>query len=333
MARTLLEGGRKAISARKYDDALSVLRKALVEDPHLVEAAYWIAVAHEKGGDDSAALPAYREFLSLLEKKSAGPSPEEKKLQPLAEKRVEALSVGEKEFEKIEDKYISDLLDFARDRFVRDPGVAVRALDLVLAIRPKYPAAVALKEKIAGKGGEQAAAGAFADVAQWRDLIADRTIIPVPGRYTYTGETLTADMRDPHLTWPRNVIDMGSNFAYEIEFRVLEAYEAGWSVGLAFANSKEGYYKAMVEQAVLTLRAGKHGANGSDVKAAPLQNLDPAAWHRLGVVVRGNSVQVWFEGRKVIEERIPSRPELTGEMGVGLVGCRTEWRVFRAGRL
>jgi tetratricopeptide (TPR) repeat protein len=103
VARTLLQNGKKAVTYRKYDEAVTLLRKALVEDPDLAEAAYWIGVALDRSKDDLGALAAYRDFLAILDRKGAAATPEEKKLRGTAQRRVDALAAGEKEFRKLED--------------------------------------------------------------------------------------------------------------------------------------------------------------------------------------------------------------------------------------
>src|SRR6185369_4777681 len=118
------------------------------------------------------------------EKASSGtPSKEEARLKPLAEKSVDLLAAGEKEFRKLEDAYIASLLAFAKDNFVRDPGISLSAVQSILAVRPDHEEALGLSEKLggspagksAGKGGPGPEKGPFAAVKSWHDLIADKS--------------------------------------------------------------------------------------------------------------------------------------------------------------
>src|SRR5688572_12966965 len=71
VAGALLAQGKKALSSRKFEDAVALFHKAWTEDPNLAEAVYWKAQALEKMKNASAALVAYRDFLALVEKKKA----------------------------------------------------------------------------------------------------------------------------------------------------------------------------------------------------------------------------------------------------------------------
>src|SRR5204862_40197 len=130
--------------------------KAQDETPELIEAIWWRASAQERSGDKPAALASYREYLVACEHKIADAaviSKEEQRLKALAEKSVDALAVGDKEFKKLEDGYVASLLAFAKDNFVRDPSMSLKAVQAVLEVRPDCDEALKLKDKLAGGGG------------------------------------------------------------------------------------------------------------------------------------------------------------------------------------
>ena len=332
-AAALLGGGKKALDAKKFDEATSMFRKALAEDSALIEAAYWLAVAREKSGEEAAALADYRQFLSLLEKKGGGATAEEQKLRPLAEKRVDALAVWEKEFLKIEEKYVGELLAFATERAEGEPWVAVRALDLVLKVRPKYAAALSLRDRIAGKGSGQGGAELFPQVKEWRDLLAEQAFRPVEGILSYAGNVITMDLRGAKVGHPRKPIIMGPAFAYEIEFRVLETYDDGWSVGLMFGSTQESLYEVGLRKAAVILRLGGRGVATRELESRPVAPKDLSTWRRLSIGVRGDTVQASLDGKQVFEERITDRADLTGDIGISVANCKSEWRVLRTGGL
>src|SRR5690349_19435584 len=209
VARTLLESGKKALAARKVDEAVAHFRKALAEDANLVEAAYWIGAARDKDKDDAGALAAYREFLSLLEKRG-NPSSDEGKLKALADKRVDALAAAEKEFQKLEDKYVEDLLAFARAKYPKEPAVAALALEGVPASR---------------------------SVKEWRDLLRERAISS--DAITFPGEVMAFDAKDGTKVTSKHPIDEGGNLVYEMEFRVTDVHDPGWLAGLSFSEKTE----------------------------------------------------------------------------------------------
>ena len=340
VAKTLLESGKKALNGRKIDEAIAHFRKALVEDGNLVEAAYWIGAARDKEKDDPGALAAYRDYLALLEKRGS-PSSEEQKLRGLAEKRVDALAAGEKEFQKLEDRYVEDLLAFARAKFLRDPAVAALALDRVLAARPNHPAALSLYDKIGGKPGAKPGGGA-ADgeggvpaargVKEWRDLLRNRDISS--DAITFTGDLMSFDTKGGKKVTSKKPIDEGGNLVYETEFRVAEAHDSGWLAGLTFSEKGEADFLAFFAQSgqVVLLQQVSDRDRKEHAQVA-VNTIEVGTWHRLAVVLRGDTVEGWLDGKRVVEQRLRERPDLSGELGIFQQGCRTERRVFRVGKL
>lgn len=333
VATALLESGKKALAAKKCDEAVSMFRKALSEDPALIEAAYWLAAAEEKSGDETAALADYRQFLALLGKKGGSATPEEQKLRPLSEKRVDALAVWEKEYLKIEEKYVGELLAFAKDRSEKEPWVAARALDLVLEVQPKHPAVRSLKEKISGKGGGKEGEELFPEVVEWRDLIAAKVFKPAADKGSYDGHVLTLRMKGSVTTYPGTTVTMGPSFAYEMEVRVIEVLEEPWEVGLAFGATTESVCDVTLRNACVFLRAGERRARTLDLESKPVAPRELGTWRRLSVGVRGNTVQVWLDGKKLIEDRVKDRADLAGDLGIIICGCRLELRMLRTGSL
>src|SRR5690349_11699944 len=315
VARTLLESGKKALAARKIDEAVAHFRKALAEDANLVEAAYWIGAACDRDKDDAGALAAYRDFLSLLEKRG-NPSAEETKLKVLADKRVDALAAGEKEFQKLEDRYVEDLLAFARARYARDPAVAALALDRVLAARPNHAAALSLYEKIGGRPGgkgdgpDAADGGVLASrgVKEWRDLLGERAI--TSSFVSFAGEVMTFDTKAGKKVTAKHAIDMGANFVYEMEFRVVEAYDPGWLSGLTFAEKPDaGFVSLFVQAGKMVLFQEADDGTRKELANVSLPAVELDAWHRLTLVARGDAVEGWLDGKKVVDQRLRDRPD------------------------
>src|SRR5688500_9765785 len=135
IAETLFKSGKQSLGKGNCPEAINFFNKALEETPELIEALWWRGSALEKSGDRPGALASYREFLAAFEEKSAAGatmSKEETRLKGLAEKSVDTLGAGEKEFKKLEDSFVASLLSFAKDNFVRDPGVSMKAVKAVL---------------------------------------------------------------------------------------------------------------------------------------------------------------------------------------------------------
>lgn len=350
VADSLLKSGRQAFAKGDFEGAVSFFKKAQEENPDLIEACWWKAASQEKAGDKASALASYREFVTCFDGKNASGatmSKEETRLKGLAEKAIEVLAAGEKEFKKLEDAYVASLLAFAKDTFVRDPGMSRKAVDAILAVRPDHDEARKLLEKLGGapaaageakpapsKTGSGPAPGPFRDVKTWQDLLANETF-GAKDHITYVDGVMVLDTKDGSAILPRDAIEVGSSFAYEMDVHVAQVYDRGWLSGLTFAGTGEGksFLCAFVSQArVVVMKA--EGTDGSqDVAIYEMAPLDTNAWHRLGVVVKGPAVDVWFDGKKVTSWREPSARDLTGDLGVFQQRCRTERRLFRAGKI
>jgi tetratricopeptide (TPR) repeat protein len=181
VAELLVKSGRTALMKGDTGTAIEKFRKAITEDPGTIEAKYWLGKAFEKSGDKASALQAYRDYNRLFKKKQAAGevSNQEKRYARLSEKRVSILAAGEKEFKKLEAAFLDRLYAYARDNFVRDPTLSLKALKLILNADPENAAAKRLFEKLGGEFEEPAAAGPgpkadsgpFKDVKRWTDLI------------------------------------------------------------------------------------------------------------------------------------------------------------------
>lgn len=332
VAKTLLESGRKSFNAKKYDEAETFFRKAYLEDPALIEAVYWRAQTGEKKKDDAAALSAYREFLSLAQKKAGagGLSAEETKLRPLAEKRVAALAVAEGEFQKLEDKYVEDLLGFARAKLLRDPGVALRAVERILEARPDQGEALSLRDKLSGTPASEEAQGSFPTVKEWIDLIHGQAIRD--DAISFGDGTMDIDQKSARRFRPASPVDLGKEYALETEFRIVEAYDENWLVGFTLADTKEVYLSVDLHRGSVDLNARKGKDPPTILGSSNMTPIDLAAWHRLGVGTKGDTVEVWFDGKLVLEKPIATRIDLAGDWGLVQGGCRTQRRVLRAGK-
>jgi hypothetical protein len=340
VAESLLKSGKQALSKGEHESAATFFTKAFEEDDALIEACWWRGQALEKAGDKAAALTAYRQYLSFVAEKaqSGSASREELRLRGLAEKSVDVLAAGEKEFRRIEDAYVASLMQFAKDNFVRDPSISAKALAMLAAVRPDYEEAAKLRAKLGG-GAEAPAAssggpaapgqpfGPFKDVRKWRDLIAEKTIKDP----TYANGLMTFSTNEGTLQTPGEFIDLGENYAYEHEFRLTRVADRGWLIGLVVGWKGGSCYTAFVQQSSVVLcSATRTGA--TDLVNVPIPEVDPAAWHRFGVTVRGPEIELWLDGKKHVSWRRPDGAAVAGEIGIYQQTCTSERRVLRAGR-
>lgn len=347
VAETLFKSGKQAYSKGDYAGAITFMQKALEEDTTMIEAWWWCAAAQEKLGDKGAALTNYREFLVSVAVKPA-PTKEELRLKGLAEKSVESLAAGEKEFKKLEDGFVGDLMQFAKDNFVRDPGVALKALAHVLAVRPDHSEALKLREKLGGgaadgssdansgtaadKGSAGTASGPFRDVKSWTNFIEAQTI--KSSVITYDGRVMIVETKGGSLIRNDSPLDFGTSYAYEMDFRVMTTFERGWLTGLAFAYDQDAkFWSAHVMAGRVELAYMRSPSAHDIVGEFDMPPLEMESWHRFGIIVNGPAVDLWLDGKKIISARHPDGKDLAGEIGIFHQRCRTERRVYRAGKV
>ena len=336
VADTLFKSGKQAMTKGDAAGAISYFTKALEENADLIEACWWRASAQEKAGDKAAALASYREYLSLFDGKPVA-SKEEQRLKALAEKNISALAAGEKEFRKLEDTYVAALLTFAKDSFVRDPGISLKAVQAILAVRPDHEEALKLNEKLGGDsatgsaGGPGPPTGPFKDVKTWTDLIADKTF--KANGVEFPESLMVVDEAGGTAITPAGFIDTGNSYAFENEFRFTTFHDPKWVAGLGFGfkNSKMVAAIVLPGRVVLTryLPNGQH----EDLAEYTITPMTANVWHRLGLIVKGPAVEVWFDGKKAMTWREPSGADFGGEMVVVQEKCRTEWRLFHVGKV
>jgi tetratricopeptide (TPR) repeat protein len=324
VAKSLFDSGKKAFAAKKYDEAVPLFRKAFAEDATLLEAVYWRAQAHEKANDAVSALAAYRDFLDLLGKKS-GATAEEQKLKPLAEKRVDALSVADREFQKLEDKYVADLLAVAKAKLASDPAAALAAAMRVLEAQPKNAEALALRDRLGDKKEENP----FAGIDTWRDFVKDKTLRSEVVKYA--GDLMTIEIKAGGKIRPDPAMTLGTDFGAEMEVRVAEVFDPAWVVGFSIGETKDGYYGVTLENSQVRVLYGKPKARPTIIASLATQPLDRAVWHKLGLVVHGAHIMVYVDGQKVIDESQGERADFSGDVGVTVVGSRAEFRMAKFG--
>ncbi|MHC5036211.1 MAG: tetratricopeptide repeat protein [Planctomycetota bacterium] len=343
VAEILFKTGKTALARRQFEVAVSKFQKALSEDPALIQAAYWLGVAWEKKGEKGEALKAFRDYLMRFEEKRKGkePSTEEIRFRALAEKRVEALAAGEREFQKLEETFIDALMKFARDHFLRDPAASLKALRLLLTLQPDHKPAERLFKKLGGKleppeTGEvplqpPPGTGPFADVKSWKDLIALKTF-GKSGDWEYQEGRMVVDLKGGKIAWPTAFVGGGEAFAFEIEVRILEVYERGWLVGPVFGAKQGEFVSAFFQKTQVVLHEALKSGR-SDLGQHTMPPIQRNAWHRIGVLVRGPRIEVWFDGKKVIEYKASTRQDFRGQIGFFHQRCKAEYRVLRLGEI
>jgi tetratricopeptide (TPR) repeat protein len=348
MAKFLLDAGKKAIEKKQYDDALTKLQRARVEDTSLFEADYWIAFAYDKKGVPSEALKSYRAFRDACRREQET-APLSKELDALAKKgeaRLVALAAGETELQKLNDPFVASMLALAKTLFVRDAALAQRALDAVLAVQPDHEEAKRLREKIPAEGaapaasapateaaskGEPGRASAnYPDIKRWRDLLGSKAFGTFGG-WTYGESTLTIDYKQGgSYYWPAQVIRTPARYVLELEVRVRRFDGPRWTVGFGFAKQGENYLSMFFSRSEVITLQFKGGPPTELTRPGGVTPVEQDTWHRFAVDVDGARARAWFDDKPVVSVTLPAE-NLAGDVSIYHQDNRCEFRVLRLG--
>lgn len=338
VARFLLDQAKRAISARKFDEAVVKLERALEEDATLLEAAYVLGQVHEKKKEKGLALGAYRRFRDgcvaegdALDKKLA-------RLLSRAEKRIAVLGKGEKELLTLQASFGERILRLARRLQASDPDLAIDALRRLVAVAPGNAAAKQLLGDLTGEGGPSADGGPspIPGITAWDDLLGERAI--PPGKdIQYKRKLLTIDQQGGTIFWTDPTKRAPETYVLDLEFRFLREYAVGYLVGFAFAQDEDvarsggqEFVLAMAQKSSVVLAQASGGRNidlaEHAVSAKPLET-----WRRLTVAVEGRKVRVYLDGEKELNATIPGRRDLKGPIGIFHQRSAVEIRTLRLG--
>ena len=337
VAATLLDSGREALSKRDYDAAIEFFDKALEEDGKAVEAVYWKAQALEKLGRRRDALVAYRGFLSLVEAGGAASAKSHADLVTKAEAREKRLGEGERALDRLNAAFAKKVLAFARKHAEDDPALARRAAQAAVAADPSHSEAADLLAELGGAEGDdgdgpppEGPFKRFVD-GDWHDFIARKTL--GTDRPEYVDGRMSLNVSGGKLLGTTERVRLAKGYLFESYFRIQETHARGWLTGLAFARGGDEFWVAMYKQGQLILNRGSTSRGPiEDVDDHPLPAQRIGTWHRLGVRVDGARIQVWLDGRIVIDHDTEDPESTVGDLALFQQRCSAEYRLLRAGR-
>ncbi len=340
VAAFLLQQAKKAVSVRKYDEAVVKLRRAREEDPKLLEAAYLLGQVFEKMKKPADALGAYRAFRDgcraqgdALDKKLA-------RLLKRAEKRIATLGKGEKELEKLQAAFGAKLVGFATRLQRDDEDIAVDALERLLSVEPQHEAANRLLGELKGTSTDDGTidpkASPIPGIERWDDLLARRAI-PPGNNTSYKRKVLTIDNEGNTIFWTDPAKLAPEEFVYDMEFRFTKEHANGYLLGFAFAQDEtvarrggHEFVMAFAQKSLVTIVHASGGKN-IDVGEAARKSSRLGTWHRLTVAIQGRKVRVFLDGKQVLNASVAGRKELSGRLGLFHQRCAAEIRMLRVG--
>lgn len=335
LAEFLLEGGKKAIQKRQYDDGIARLEKALAEDEGVIEAHYWIGYAEEKRGDPAAAVAAYRRFREACKGCESKLERGLSNLLRKAESRLRVLAAAEIELAKLNESFIRDVLALAKTSFVRDPALARRAVHLVLALDPGHPEALKLTAKLGGEstaaaGGADEEADPAKEVATWDDFLA-RSLFGTNDGWSYAnGRLRIHDEGQGSFVTPKRAYASPKDFVYEIEGKIEESF-GNWCLGVCFAKHESSWFACHFSRAEVVLWRVMDAARSEDIVRHPIDPLELDTWHRLTVAAKGNRLDVYLDGKKQFSHVHDGLRNFGGDVGTFHQRNRCEIRVLRMG--
>jgi hypothetical protein len=143
------------------------------------------------------------------------------------------------------------------------------------------------------------------------------------------------DNKGGSIYWLVNAVSVGVDFAFEFEAKFLSEYERSWLAGLVIAGTQS--QNDFVTAIMLKTKVALEHTSGRDRTelAEPffMPPIELGTWHRIGLLVRGPRLEVWFDGKKVMEHKSETRSDFKGLMGVFHQRSKVEIRHLRIGKI
>ena len=351
LAKFLLKGGKEDLGKKLYDQALTKFERAEREDPALLESVYCQALARERRADVKGAVQTYRRFLVAVDAKSQGGAvaKDVAALAKIAQGRVDVLAAGSAERRKLDAAFVEELMAFARAQFVKDPTIAAEALRILLGARPDHAEAKRLLAQVQPPAAAPAPAGgagaparprpatapgtapedAFKAVKSWSDHLEAKTLGEHDG-WTYETDALVIDKEGGTVTPSPD--ELGPRYAIEMECRIVAGQGEDPFVGFVFALKEGDFYALFLTGSEAVLHRMRSGG-GADVSRVDLSPSGTGTWHRIGVAVRAQDIEMWLDGKKRADHVAVGRMNMAGNFGVWQQNSKVEIRLLRSGAL
>jgi len=244
------------------------------------------------------------------------------------------LGEASRALDRLNSAFAKKLVQLAKEHQAADAALAREALTQALRADPdSIDAADLLGQLGAETGGDDdaIAAGPLDSLrtGEWHDFIERKTMgTNLP---SYAGGRMTIDVEGGKVFQPTERVRLADGYVYEMDFRVVTEHSRGWLAGLVVGWSGRDFYSAFYQQGQVVLNLG-HAKRGPqrDIDEHPLPAQKLGVWHRLGVRVKGSTLQVWFDGKLVITEKVDDATMLQGDVCVFQQRCETEYRLLHA---
>ncbi len=340
LAKFLLQHGRTALLKGDYDDALTKLRKARVEDPTLIEATYVIALVLERKKEPTKAVLEYRAFQLGAEaaQRDAKLSKKMSKFLKKAMGRLKALDAGNTEINKAQAAFATGLCISARAMASTDAGLAIRMLKVARAAAPDHNDARNMLDEMAS--GFIPLASVFDSVHDWQDVIKSSMLGKNPG-WTYQGTKIAVTTLGGSLIRPPGGYESGPTYALTADLALKDkpSLQKTMTAGLLFGIAKdEGFAAIILQDEGKKDRLALSAMSLSPPKDRPLKIVNLPKWtggttHRVSVLVEGKRIRLFFDNELAIDHKVSGRDDLGGTIGVSFQNTTLDIKQFRVGKV
>ena len=340
LAAFLLKHGRIAISKGDHADALTKLQKARLEDPSLIEATYWIAVAHEKSRDKRQAVHEYRAFCRSAEPQERGGAlgKDLAKLLRKAKSRLRSLDAANLEIDKAQAAFADDLCEMARTLPEGDDSLMVRVLTVIERAWPEHREAMDLLAEF--RRASVPSPGVFGRVTEWHDLIKNG-LFGKNDDWTYGKRRIDVSSGQGSVCLPPSAFDSGPSYVYTASMTLGPRVDENRTMvtGLMFALvNGHGFCALLLHNQGRKDRVALAEAAIDPPRNRPIKVVDMDPWlpeqtRRLSVVVEGNTIQVFLGTKPVIEHEVSDLQTLRGGIAVTHQNIRMQFGQIRIGAL
>ncbi len=319
-ALDLVEQGEAAMKAGRAADAVVSFRQALEVHEACLPARYGLGSALLATKDTAGAILAFREVVRATGPEASVPVAW-LALGPKAARHLEEHDKEGQELERLVDEHVRAVTKVAVKYLARDPDLAVRALQVILTLRPEHKRARELMDRLSDQGARRVA---IFDGKQIEDWDGGR------GQWWSVEDGVIVGETDGVATFVRNQEEIEGDVDVVMEARIARAYEGSPFLALmaSWKSDTDHSRFGTLADAVTWYehRTEEDKERVFRCEASRLEKpLDPSAWTVYELRYRGDTIHAFVNGREV--HRIPRPPTRRGGyVGILAQECRAEIR-------
>lgn len=323
VADLLLKKGKKAFSAKSYDEAESALRRALKEMTPFPEARLCLGETLEKLERGPEALEMFRACVKEIEQE--GDPAKWRSLRTRAQQAISRLKGKQGELAKLNDTYIRKYLDLGRKWAGSNPAWARKAFETVLLLDPGNEIAKGyLKQLPADAPAPSAAEKPKPAGERFGESIVKAELWSGAEEWSVGERTIVGDTEQGRLFWLEEM-PLSGRFSVRGRFRLTrmaDRFRYGVFLG---STGREPWWAVFVTPNSVSLDRCEEDANRA-VKETFLEDFDHKGWHTLQIDVRPGDVKVTLDGKECYEHNEADRKAFDGKICLFVQFARIEWR-------